>query len=141
MVPPVLPFALGSLGFLTNFDFAQHQKVMGSAIDTGIRANLRMRFTCTVFRSVPIEEGRKALKKGETGEIMTRDLANGCWEALEGCWNGGFTGNEQGVSKDEEIPCLTARPTESFEVLNDLVVDRGPSPYVSQLELFCRLPF
>ncbi|OBZ68443.1 NAD(+) kinase [Grifola frondosa] len=27
IVPPVLPFALGSLGFLTNFDFADHQVV------------------------------------------------------------------------------------------------------------------
>jgi NAD+ kinase len=32
--------------------------------------------------------------------------------------------------------CFTTRPVESFEVLNDLVVDRGPSPYVSLLELF-----
>lgn len=32
--------------------------------------------------------------------------------------------------------CFTTRPVESFEVLNDLVVDRGPSPFVSLLELF-----
>ncbi|KAG9120878.1 hypothetical protein FRC07_003410 [Ceratobasidium sp. 392] len=32
--------------------------------------------------------------------------------------------------------CLTTRPVEAFEVLNDLVIDRGPSPYVSMLELF-----
>lgn len=43
IVPPVLPFALGSLGFLTNFDFADHQKVMANAIDNGIRVNLCMR--------------------------------------------------------------------------------------------------
>ena len=36
IVPPVLPFALGSLGFLTNFDFADHQAVMDNAIDSGI---------------------------------------------------------------------------------------------------------
>jgi NAD+ kinase len=38
--------------------------------------------------------------------------------------------------KDKEIMCFTTRPVESFEVLNDLVIDRGPSPYVSMLELF-----
>jgi len=32
--------------------------------------------------------------------------------------------------------CFTTRPVEYFEVLNDLVIDRGPSPYVSMLELF-----
>ncbi|KAF8972934.1 hypothetical protein BDZ97DRAFT_1900796 [Flammula alnicola] len=86
IVPPVLPFALGSLGFLTNFDFADHEAVMDSAIDNGIRVNLRMRFTCTVYRSVANEKGK--------GRKAT------------------------------------------FEVLNDVVVDRGPSPYVSLLELF-----
>merc|ERR1712093_2685 len=38
--------------------------------------------------------------------------------------------------KDKELMCSITRPVESFEVLNDLVVDRGPSPYVSLLELF-----
>ncbi|KIJ67592.1 hypothetical protein HYDPIDRAFT_108452 [Hydnomerulius pinastri MD-312] len=138
IVPPVLPFALGSLGFLTNFDFADHQAVVDSAIDAGIRVNLRMRFTCTVYRAV-FDQGkcRKAVKKGETGEIMMKDLTKGGWEALEGGWSGGFTMPDGGkCTKDKEIMCFTTRPVETFEVLNDLVVDRGPSPYVSLLELF-----
>lgn len=139
IVPPVLPFALGSLGFLTNFDFADHQAVMDSAIDNGIRVNLRMRFTCTVYRAVANEEGkgRKAVKKGETGEIMMKNIEKGGWEALEGGWSGGFSlGDGKASAKDKEIMCFTTRPVETFEVLNDLVVDRGPSPYVSLLELF-----
>ncbi|KAK1090534.1 NAD(+) kinase [Friedmanniomyces endolithicus] len=52
IVPPVLAFSLGSLGFLTNFDFEQYKhqlnRIMG---DTGMRINMRMRFTCTVYRS------------------------------------------------------------------------------------------
>lgn len=51
-VPPVLPFSLGSLGFLTNFDFTNSEKVINSIVDDGIRVNLRMRFTCTVYRCV-----------------------------------------------------------------------------------------
>ncbi|KAJ4494020.1 hypothetical protein C8J55DRAFT_417520 [Lentinula edodes] len=138
IVPPVLPFALGSLGFLTNFDFADHQAVMDSAIDSGIRVNLRMRFTCTVYRAVTNEfKGRKAVKKGETGEILMRNIEQDGWEALEGGWSGSFTAPENGkVGRDKEIMCFTTRPVETFEVLNDLVVDRGPSPYVSLLELF-----
>ena len=137
IVPPVLSFALGSLGFLTNFDFADHQTVMDLAIDSGIRVNLRMRFTCTVYRAVSVEagKGRKAVKKGETGEIMMKNLEKDGWEALEGGWSGHAT-HELGKGKDKEIMCFTTRPAEMFEVLNDLVVDRGPSPYVSQLELF-----
>jgi NAD+ kinase len=138
IVPPVLPFALGSLGFLTNFDFADHQSVMDSVIDNGIRVNLRMRFTCTVYRAVRGPEGskkRKAVKKGDTGEIMMRNIEKGGWEAVE---SGSL--HEHRPAKDKEIMCFTTRPVESFEVLNDLVLDRGPSPYVSMLELFGPYP-
>ncbi|KAI0371089.1 ATP-NAD kinase [Pilatotrama ljubarskyi] len=138
IVPPVLPFALGSLGFLTNFDFANHQRVMDSAIDNGIRVNLRMRFTCTVYRAISPDKNSKAcraIKKGDTGEILMRNVERGGWEALE---SGGSARESEGRvgAKDKEIMCFSTRPVECFEVLNDLVVDRGPSPYVSLLELF-----
>ncbi len=87
IVPPVLSFSLGSLGFLTSFEFERYKdhlsRVMG---EDGMRVNLRMRFTCTVYRD------------GPAGHEM-----------------------EEG---------------EQFEVLNELVIDRGPSPYVSNLELY-----
>lgn len=91
IVPPILSFALGSLGFLTNFEFEKYteqlNRVMG---DAGMRVNLRMRFTCTVFRV----------------------------DKREGAEPGSYEEGEQ------------------FEVLNELVIDRGPSPYVSNLELY-----
>ncbi|KAI0072716.1 ATP-NAD kinase [Panus rudis PR-1116 ss-1] len=136
IVPPVLPFALGSLGFLTNFDFSDHQSVMDNVIDSGIRVNLRMRFTCTVYRAVAPGQcaKRRAVKKGDTGEILMKNLEKGGWEALE---NGIYPVKDgKPAGRDKEIMCYTTRPVESFEVLNDLVVDRGPSPYVSLLELF-----
>ncbi|KAK0618473.1 ATP-NAD kinase-like domain-containing protein [Bombardia bombarda] len=87
IVPPVLSFSLGSLGFLTSFEFERYKehlnRVMG---DEGMRVNLRMRFTCTVYRDGP----------------MGHEMEEG----------------------------------EQFEVLNELVIDRGPSPYVSNLELY-----
>ncbi|KAM3565410.1 hypothetical protein ARSEF4850_001364 [Beauveria asiatica] len=87
IVPPVLSFSLGSLGFMTTFEFEKYRqhldRIMG---DDGMKINLRMRFTCTVWR-------RGALNAA----------------AGEG---------------------------EQFEVLNELVIDRGPSPYVSNLELY-----
>ncbi len=61
-------------------------------------------------------------------------LTQGGWEALEGGWAGHPEGKLG--AKDKEIKCFVTRPAETFEVLNDLVVDRGPSPYVSLLELF-----
>ncbi|KAG8714611.1 hypothetical protein FRC08_011686 [Ceratobasidium sp. 394] len=110
---------------------------MDAAIDNGIRVNLRMRFSCTVYRAVNPNEckNRKAVKRAETGEILMRSLEKGGgWEALEAGYAGVGTPGASG--KDKEIMCLTTRPVEAFEVLNDLVIDRGPSPYVSMLELF-----
>lgn len=113
---------------------------MDNVIDNGLRVNLRMRFTCTVYRAVTPEKGkgRRAVKKGDTGEILMRNIEKDGWEALE---SGippyeGKEGKEGKCSKDKEIMCFSTRPVECFEVLNDLVVDRGPSPYVSLLELF-----
>lgn len=87
IVPPVLSFSLGSLGFLTSFEYDRFRdhlnRVMG---DDGMKINLRMRFTCTVYRD----------------GMLGREMEEG----------------------------------EQFEVLNELVIDRGPSPYVSNLELY-----
>ncbi|WVR07651.1 hypothetical protein IAU60_004693 [Kwoniella sp. DSM 27419] len=144
IVPPVLPFALGSLGFLTNFDFADYKRTMDRVVDEGIRVNLRMRFTCTVYRAIAPEEAalaasgkggkkRKAIKK-PGGEILMSHVDKSGWESLEGPRRECTAADLEG--KDKEILCFSTRPVEQFEVLNDLVVDRGPSPYVSLLELF-----
>ncbi|KAJ2894077.1 ATP-NAD kinase [Zalerion maritima] len=85
IVPPTLSFSLGSLGFLTTFEFEKYKQHLDRVMGTdGMKVNLRMRFTCTVYRD-------------------------------------GASGAEEG---------------EQFEVLNELVIDRGPSPYVSNLELY-----
>ncbi|KAI5811424.1 ATP-NAD kinase-like domain-containing protein [Peziza echinospora] len=84
VVPPILSFSLGSLGFMTNFRFEMYKEHLDKVMTEGMRINMRMRFTCTVYRD----------SKGHMDEA------------------------------------------EQFEVLNELVIDRGPSPYVSNLELY-----
>ncbi|KAL6453037.1 UTR1 NAD(+) kinase [Candida maltosa Xu316] len=81
IVPPVLAFSLGSLGFLTNFEFNDFKNVLNTCINSGVNANLRMRFTCRVHNN--------------EGKLLAQQ-----------------------------------------QVLNELVVDRGPSPFVTQLELY-----
>lgn len=81
IVPPVMSFSLGSLGFLTNFRFEYYKKHISRVFETGINVNLRMRFSCSVHD----DTGKK---------LFTR------------------------------------------HVLNEIVIDRGPSPWVSMLELY-----
>ena len=51
VVPPVLSFALGSLGFLTKFDFNDYEKTLTQAFREGVTISLRLRFEGTVMRS------------------------------------------------------------------------------------------
>ena len=96
IVPPILSFSLGSLGFLTNFSYHEFRQSLKDVMgDVGMRVNLRMRFTCTVYRA------NQLAAVPENNERQP--------ESIEG---------------------------EQFEVLNELVIDRGPSPYVSNLELY-----
>ena len=62
-----------------------------------------------------------------------KDLERGGWEALEGGYPQAPAAHG---GKDNETKCYTTNAVETFKVLNDLVVDRRPSPFVSLLELF-----
>ena len=81
IVPPVMLFSMGSLGFLTNFDFGDYKEKVSDVIEKGVIACLRMRFTCRLHDA-----------------------------------NGKLVKEQQ--------------------VLNELVVDRGPLPFVTNLELY-----
>ena len=101
IVPPILSFALGSLGFLTNFPYETYKPTLDRIMEgSGMRVNMRMRFTCTVYRAA----------------YNNRRLST------------------SSLSKSTSTPELTE--DSQFEVLNELVIDRGPSPYVSNLELY-----
>ncbi|KAI8920905.1 ATP-NAD kinase-like domain-containing protein, partial [Powellomyces hirtus] len=94
--PPIIPFRLGSLGFLTTFDFASFRQsvrdlVLGPGLQKGLRMNFRIRFSCTILRHDP-----------DAKHIGGNEADHGA----------------------------------TFEILNDLTIDRGPSPFMSQLELY-----
>ncbi|EHK50623.1 uncharacterized protein TrAtP1_011148 [Trichoderma atroviride] len=117
IVPPVLSFSLGSLGFLTKFEFEDYKPILNSAFSKGVTVSLRLRFECTIMRSV-----RKRLSESESDEDddelhYRRDLV----EELIGEEN-----------EDEH----THKPEGTFEILNELVVDRGPNPTMSFTEIF-----
>lgn len=48
-VPPVIPFSLGSLGFLTPFNFDDYKSSLTNVLKKGMRLSMRMRFRATVY--------------------------------------------------------------------------------------------
>lgn len=94
-VPPVLSFALGSLGFLTNFQFEDFKYELSKILQNKIKTKMRMRLCCQLYRKrikhVDEELGKTHIKYTLDGE---------------------------------------------YHVLNELTIDRGPSPFISMLELY-----
>ncbi|OTA67900.1 ATP-NAD kinase [Hypoxylon sp. EC38] len=118
IVPPVLSFSLGSLGFLTKFDFTDYQDILATAFSEGVTVSLRLRFEGTVMRS---QKKPNQLSQNEyvdeKGTRRKRDLIE---ELI-------------GEERDDE---RTHRPDSTFEILNEIVIDRGPNATMSNTEIF-----
>lgn len=154
----MIPFNLGSLGFLTPFQFDRFEQHLTQAMERGVRINMRGRLTCTVYRRVPYPENstqsiktsvqlRNVKRNPVTGEIKVggwcKATRNKKYKKFGEVDGEDVEEDEDGQPDDVEdmmehrqIPCFTTVPVEKYHVINDLVVDRGPSPYVSLLELF-----
>lgn len=87
-VPPVMAFHMGSLGFLTPFDFDNFQDKVNNVLEGHAALTLRSRLKCSIYRS--------------ENDNNDNTLCN-------------------------NSSCL---------VLNEVVVDRGPSPYLSNIDLY-----
>ncbi|OBU00154.1 hypothetical protein VE01_01916 [Pseudogymnoascus verrucosus] len=128
IVPPVLSFALGSLGFLTKFDFDDFQGTLTTAFRDGIKVSLRLRFEVTVMRC---QKRKKRLIQHDGDDTTEVVAADEDWD--EDLSHRDLVEELVGEEKDDE---RTHRPDGTYEILNDIVVDRGPNPTMSSVELF-----
>ena len=142
IVPPILSFSLGSLGFLTNFAFNDYKPTLDRIMEgSGMRVNMRMRFTCTVYRA------RSNYDQPSSKNSSTTNLSSASAMQSNHSLSTSTSTTTSAVTAPSSItsaPSLASStgvpanlvPESSFEVLNELVLDRGPSPYVSNLELY-----
>lgn len=107
-VPLFMPFNLGTLGFLTPFDFTNHQQDVAAVLaGKNNSVTMRMRLKCVI-------------KRQPVGPDANRSPC--------------IHNFQDNMLNDEAFECSA---TEEFHVLNELVIDRGPAPYLSNLEVFC----
>jgi NAD+ kinase len=116
IVPPVLSFALGSLGFLTKFDYDNFQDTLTKAFRDGVLVSLRLRFEGTVMRS---QKRKKKVKLAGDGESQNGE------ETKEEHKQRDLVEELIGEETEDE---WTHKPDATYEILNDIVVDRGPNP-------------
>ncbi|XP_033113576.1 NAD kinase-like isoform X2 [Anneissia japonica] len=104
-VPPVMAFSLGSLGFLTPFDFDFYKESINSVLKGNLAVTLRSRLNSHIYTDDKIPNNHH----NDDNDMLF--------------------GNEH---KDPDPPNLKFK----CQVLNEVVIDRGPSPFLSNLDLY-----
>ncbi|XP_029072602.1 NAD kinase isoform X1 [Monodon monoceros] len=105
-VPPVMAFHLGSLGFLTPFNFENFQSQVTQVIQGNAAVVLRSRLKVRVVKEL---RGKKVA------------VPNGISE------NGVLA-----AALDAEV----GKQVMQYQVLNEVVIDRGPSSYLSNVDVY-----
>ncbi|XP_071945487.1 NAD kinase-like isoform X2 [Antedon mediterranea] len=104
-VPPVMAFSLGSLGFLTPFEFDNYQDSINAVLKGNSSVTLRSRLNSHIY----------------TDDNIPNNNHNYDHDSIFGTEH-----------KLPDPPNLKVK----FQVLNEVVIDRGPSPYLSNLDLY-----
>lgn len=117
IVPPVVSFGLGSLGFLTEYEWEAREEIIDNIAKDGIYLSLRMRFECRVMKAV----------KTEGEDWFNRDLDDEIRSMVT-------SHNSADDSDDYAYDKHYVETTHS--ILNDLVVDRGTSSVMTTTELY-----
>ena len=108
--PPVLSFSLGSLGFLTPFDFKAHEKILDEVLSGNVAVLLRSRVKCTVVRNDNQLDSSTEIPQLEPDS-----------DSL----------GQSNVKHSKTNPTVY-----SHLALNEVVIDRGPNSYLSNLDLY-----
>ncbi|XP_016943253.3 NAD kinase isoform X2 [Drosophila suzukii] len=122
-VPPVMAFYLGSLGFLTPFQCDNFQEQVTSVLEGHAALTLRSRLRCSIHRK---GERRKESLLPPVGANLLKPSLHRQLNYVE--FNNGKTGS---------VGCNNNNcPNNSILVLNEVVINRGPSPYLSNIDIF-----
>lgn len=105
-VPPVMAFHLGSLGFLTPFQFQNFNEQVTNVLEGHAALTLRSRLRCIIVRKPNSSSKSSAEAIAETSSYDSNSSSSG------------------------------PKPSTNILVLNEVVIDRGPSPYLSNIDLF-----
>ncbi|KAF2355036.1 NAD kinase [Trinorchestia longiramus] len=114
-VPPVMAFHLGSLGFLTPFKFINYQEQVTNVLEGHAALTLRSRLRCIILR------------RGQEKQLQTPNH--------ETDTNSTSSSNST-TNNASSIPSAGVKVPTNLLVLNEVVIDRGPSPYLSNLDLY-----
>jgi NAD+ kinase len=111
--PPLIGFHLGSLGFLTPFSFENFASAVSGIIEGTANVTLRMRLHCKVVKCKQKEPDKNAFIRQRSQSFIETPVFNSL------------------KLQSKEPP-----KTETL-ILNEVVIDRGPSPYLTNFDIYC----
>ncbi|XP_017865719.1 PREDICTED: NAD kinase-like isoform X2 [Drosophila arizonae] len=124
-VPPVMAFYLGSLGFLTPFQCDNFQEQVTNVLEGHAALTLRSRLRCSIHR------------KGERRRESLQQSSNLLKPFSQRQSHYGELGNPKASNNNCSPSSAQAAPGySSILVLNEVVINRGPSPYLSNIDIF-----
>ncbi|KAN0032360.1 hypothetical protein ACTFIV_006253 [Dictyostelium citrinum] len=134
-IPPILSFSLGSLGFLTAFDYSHHREYIQSVIDGKCFVSYRLRLSCTVVTSdgnvttttisTPTTTTTTTTTKNPTPDSTTTNTPSGGSASAGSGTGSGLINIGSNINRHR------------YQVLNEVTIDRGTNPYLSNLECCC----
>ena len=128
-----MPFHLGSLGFLAPFLFTSYRTELTNLFEGRLKNKAhRMRLSCTVYRFRPSPSS--STKRLQTADGTIKQQNNDRLVLTETAWVQRAYG--RGLKGDRCQVDYSVVPAQTFQVLNEIVVDRGTSSNMSFLELF-----
>lgn len=116
-VPPVMAFHLGSLGFLTPFEFQNFEQQVTHVLEGHAALTLRSRLRCIIMKKTQNNIANSSENGGKNNASDLKKMAN-----FKAPLKLHFSGE--------------STPTTNLLVLNEVVIDRGPSPYLSNIDLY-----
>ncbi|XP_030078589.1 NAD kinase isoform X2 [Drosophila hydei] len=124
-VPPVMAFYLGSLGFLTPFQCDNFQEQVTNVLEGHAALTLRSRLRCSIHR------------KGDRRRESLQQASNLLKPHFQRQSNFGDAGNPKACNNNcSPSSAQGAGGHSSILVLNEVVINRGPSPYLSNIDIF-----
>jgi len=119
-VPPVMAFHLGSLGFLTPFEVENFEQQVTHVLEGHAALTLRSRLRCIIMKKADTEAAAAAAasENGSDNSLSSKKVIAAHKTPLKLHLPGGSS------------------PLTNLLVLNEVVIDRGPSPYLSNIDLY-----
>ena len=115
--PPVLSIHMGSLGFLCPFDFDHYKEYVNGVIKGGVPLLLRNRLKCKLEKDTALGN-------------LCNNVSNKSDDSITS--NNDHLNIEQNALNDIH----TAIVSNGLLSLNEIVVSRGPSPFLTNLDLY-----